>query len=309
MQEVEDEEEYYEEIVREDAFQKGQNWIKNTFKDVTPVAFTQTENEDDIGLKFNIQYSCEYLEGMQIFYGVQQKQEFSKRVLELTKLLIYEASSFYTLWEYRWQCFLALEESLHTEWDFCLQVLNLSPKNYQLFNHRRKCFEHLFKAGDVDVTARELEFCSIAIDRDAKNYHAWSHRWYVLNTTKDLNLLKQEILYCADRIQDDPFNNSAWNQRFSVFQNFKLSEIDFEIDFALSQIERAPSNESGWIYIQGLLRSCDYQQDQVDKVCESCVSVIQRDGRYIHACNTLAKIAEVIKFLILKSVPSWWHAS
>eukprot|EP01024_Parvocaulis_polyphysoides_P016836 TRINITY_DN17473_c0_g2_i6.p1 TRINITY_DN17473_c0_g2~~TRINITY_DN17473_c0_g2_i6.p1 ORF type:complete len:340 (-),score=57.58 TRINITY_DN17473_c0_g2_i6:99-1118(-) len=303
------EEEEYEEITGEDSseeliLENTQNWLKTTFKDVIPLempAKTYDDDDeekggvDDVPPKFNILYSDDYLQGMSIFYAIQQNKEYSNRVLKLTEKLIFEASSFYTLWEYRWKCLMALKDSLQDEWGFCLQVLDLSPKNYQLFNHRRKCFDHLFEPGKIDVTRRELEFCSIAIDRDSKNYHAWSHRWYVLKTTKHESLLKEEISYVVDRIQDDPFNNSAWNQRFSIFHNFHLTNISEEMDFALSQIDRAPSNESVWVYTQGLLRSCNYQdQEVINKVCEKCVGVIQGDGRYVQALKTLGKIAECL---------------
>ena len=51
---------------------------------------------------------------------------------------------------------------------------------------------------------------------DQKNYHAWQHRQWVLQTFK---LFEQELEYIDRLILDDIRNNSAWNQRFFVIQH------------------------------------------------------------------------------------------
>eukprot|EP01025_Chloroclados_australasicus_P065505 TRINITY_DN8925_c0_g4_i2.p1 TRINITY_DN8925_c0_g4~~TRINITY_DN8925_c0_g4_i2.p1 ORF type:complete len:269 (+),score=18.22 TRINITY_DN8925_c0_g4_i2:307-1113(+) len=230
---------------------------------------------------------------MQVFYAIQERKEYTQRVLQLTQDLIMIASSFYSVWQYRWECLMALNDSLDGEWELCLQVLDQSPKNYQLFNHRRKCFDYLFKPGNTQVARRELEFAETAIDRDSKNYHAWSHRWYVLKVSNDDHLLRQEISYIEDRLRDDPFNNSAWNHRFAIFQNFQyITDVSQEVKYAIKMVDHAPSNESVWVYIQGLLRSCDFEINIVEKVCECCQRVLQGEGRYTQAINTVGKIAE-----------------
>jgi hypothetical protein len=46
----------------------------------------------------------------------------------------------YTAWEYRWLCLVELnkEDLIHDEVAFLGRIAAASPKNYQLWNHRRK---------------------------------------------------------------------------------------------------------------------------------------------------------------------------
>eukprot|EP01026_Neomeris_dumetosa_P057530 TRINITY_DN5299_c1_g1_i1.p1 TRINITY_DN5299_c1_g1~~TRINITY_DN5299_c1_g1_i1.p1 ORF type:complete len:339 (-),score=47.88 TRINITY_DN5299_c1_g1_i1:114-1130(-) len=290
FQTQDDDSDDYEEISPDEFTRKVPFWKSDQFKDIQPLPLP---SDGETSPRFNILYRSTYIEGMQIFYAIQQQQEYSKRALQLTSELILLASSFYTLWEYRWQCLMALDDSLESEWDFCQQVLDESPKNYQLFNHRRKCFEFLFAKGDAEVARKELEFAGVAIQRDAKNYHAWSHRWHILHVSQDQELVEQELKFTEKRLYDDPFNNSAWNQRFSILNQFKSTDVYKELEVALKQAKRAPSNESVWVYIQGLMRYCNYEQQVVDKVVECCKEVLKGDGRYVQATNVLGKLAQI----------------
>lgn len=61
--------------------------------------------------------------------------------LQLTAVLaiqvIYVNSADYTAWAYRWQCLESLG-NLDDEMVFIKEMASRSPKNYQLWNHRRK---------------------------------------------------------------------------------------------------------------------------------------------------------------------------
>lgn len=52
------------------------------------------------------------------------------------------------------------------------EIMRNNAKNYQLWNHRRKC---ALRAGP-SCLPRELDFVQRALSSDDKNYHAWSHR-------------------------------------------------------------------------------------------------------------------------------------
>ena len=71
---------------------------------------------------------------------------------------------------------------------------------------------------------------------DQKNYHAWQHRQWVLQTFKLFDqvcklrsaraelsgyddILEQELEFIDKLLLDDIRNNSAWNQRFFVVQH------------------------------------------------------------------------------------------
>ena len=51
--------------------------------------------------------------------------------------VIYVNSADYTAWAYRWQCLEQLG-SLESEMPFIHEMASRSPKNYQLWNHRRR---------------------------------------------------------------------------------------------------------------------------------------------------------------------------
>ena len=69
---------------------------------------------------------------------------------------------------------------------------------------------------------------------DAKNYHAWGHRQWVLRT---FGGWEEELAYVEELLQEDLRNNSAWNQRFYVLQNTQdLTQLDVvrgEVAYAL----------------------------------------------------------------------------
>lgn len=61
---------------------------------------------------------------------------------------------------------------MDAEWHLCYTIALSNCKNYQLWNHRRRCAMRM-GARNAD---RELEFAAWALEQDAKNYHVWSHR-------------------------------------------------------------------------------------------------------------------------------------
>ncbi len=88
-------------------------------------------------------------------------------------------------------------------------------------------------------SARELSFTRRALDLDAKNYHTWAYRQWVLcyffgaslpaptekeptTTTRAADadareaVWAGELAYVDELLEDDVRNNSAWNHRFFV---------------------------------------------------------------------------------------------
>jgi hypothetical protein len=70
------------------------------------------------------------------------------------------------------QCILETGADMEYEWQLCWAIGLSSAKNYQLWNHRRRCAMHLGAAN----AQRELEFAAHFLAEDAKNYHIWAHR-------------------------------------------------------------------------------------------------------------------------------------
>ena len=114
-----------------------------------------------------------------------------------------------------------------------------------LRHHRRVLVEW---SGDP---SNELRLTEIVLAQDAKNYHAWQHRQWVLDTFK---LFDNEIEFVERLLEDDIRNNSAWNQRYFVVkqtEGFTEDVITRELVFTVKSIKIIVNNESAWNYLRG----------------------------------------------------------
>ena len=99
--------------------------------------------------------------------------------------------------------------------------------------------------------SRELRLTEIVLAQDAKNYHAWQHRQWVLDTFK---LFDEELAFVERLLEDDIRNNSAWNQRYFVVKQttgFTEDIINREIKYAVDSLKIVCGNESPWNYLRG----------------------------------------------------------
>lgn len=101
-------------------------------------------------------------------------------------------------------------------------------------------------------SSKELRLTEIVLSQDAKNYHAWQHRQWVIKT---FSLFDKELEYVDRLLEEDIRNNSAWNQRFFVVSNLHKSiegeVLNQEYEFTIKAIEKVPGNESSWNYLSG----------------------------------------------------------
>jgi len=83
------------------------------------------------------------------------------------------------------------------EFTFSLESIEQNQKNYQVWHHRKILTQ--WAAGYNEETERielscpdarlllvkqELDLTCQLLDKDAKNYHAWQHRQWILNAFK-----------------------------------------------------------------------------------------------------------------------------
>lgn len=97
----------------------------------------------------------------------------------------------------------------------------------------------------------ELRLTEIVLAQDAKNYHAWQHRQWVLDTYK---LFDHELEFVERLIEEDLRNNSAWNQRYFVVKEttgFTEETISRELKFTVESLKKVKGNESAWNYLRG----------------------------------------------------------
>eukprot|EP00940_MAST-03C_sp_MAST-3C-sp2_P000461 g461.t1 len=220
---------------------------KKKWADVTPVP-----QDDGPAPICPIAYTKEFVETMDYFRAAFLSNELSERSLELSKRAIELNFANYTAWYFRRLCLFKLRDktALRKEFEFIDDCLSASPKNYQIWFHRRLIVERI---GDG---SRELAVTASVLEEDAKNYHAWSHRQWAIQT---YNLWAKELAFVVSLIKKDPRNNSAWNQRMFVVTRCgtvapSKTDLDREIAFALEHIRTIPGNESPYAYLRGLLK-------------------------------------------------------
>jgi len=219
-----------------------------------------------------IAYSPQFVDVMDLFRAILKKNEISERSFALSEKVIESNSANYTAWHVRRLCLLEVPTlSVLDELDFTADVAQRTPKNYQLWHHRRFLIDTLGKLYDAGNTAngwdptQELAFTESILIKDTKNYHVWAHRQWVLNR---FNIFDNELEYVDTLLELDLRNNSAWNQRFFVIgktSGFTADVVDQEISCTFKFIVKAPSNESPWNYVCGLLPSSnDVQLKQIE---------------------------------------------
>ncbi|KAI5413592.1 hypothetical protein KIW84_057962 [Lathyrus oleraceus] len=152
-------------------------------------------------------------------------------------------------------------------------------------HHRRWVAEKL----GPEARNSELEFTKKILSVDAKHYHAWSHRQWVL---QNLGGWEDELSYCSELLAEDIFNNSAWNQRYFVITRSPVlgglkAMRESEVLFTVEAIISYPENESSWRYLRGLFKdeSTLYVNDA--QVSSLCLKILKTKSNYLFALSTL----------------------
>ncbi|UZJ54623.1 hypothetical protein CBS101457_003943 [Exobasidium rhododendri] len=125
--------------------------------------------------------------------------------------------------------------------DLTIEVLKIHPKVYWIWNHRKWCLEQL-PSDDAEKTAKwttEIQMVNKMLDMDARNFHGWNYRRYILT-----RLAAPETLH-SDDLPPFPASLSASNiSRSLKLHQLKLAEA--ELAYTLVKIESNFSNFSAW---------------------------------------------------------------
>jgi len=112
---------------------------------------------------------------------------------------------------------------------------------------------------------RELEFVGKVLgglEGDAKNYHTWSYRQWILGYfTGDRDVWLGELPFVDEMLSHDVRNNSAWHHRYFVVWGSGIREgeedrgqvLSRELTYVKQKISLAPNNPSAWNYLRGVL--------------------------------------------------------
>ena len=144
------------------------------------------------------------------------------------------------------------------------------------------------------LPSTELPFLARMFAKDAKNYHVWSYRQWLV---RHFSLWDSELPYIETLLRVDVRNNSAWNHRwFVTFGREDGQEIDGailarEIEYAKSAIRQAPQNQSPWNYVRGLLRKKGNGLGELKAFAGEFANVEREDEvRSSHALDFLADV-------------------
>lgn len=198
----------------------------------------------------------------------------SEESLNLTTIAIRLNPTNYNFWIIRREILKHIKYDPFRELFWVEEIIIEQPKNSLSWYHRR------IIAG-INLSCISIETESKLTDRiirqDAKNYFAFSHRQWSINTFKfeNLGLLKKEIQYTNSLLDNDIRNNSAWNQRFFVMKQlgkYDLIRVKNEFSFTFDKIKKVNGNESAWNYFRGLLTTFGtkklYQYTDAVDYCE-----------------------------------------
>ena len=237
-----------------------------------------------------IAYSDDYAECMAYLRALMAANEYSPRALELTEDLIDMNPAHYTVWLYRSQILFALDADLREELDWLNDTALLHQKNYQIWHHRNLVVDKL------DSCEGEREFVGKMFAKDAKNYHVWSYRQWLV---KRFGLWEDGELEFTERmLEQDVRNNSAWNHRWYIVngregsQGVKHPDVRArEVKFAQEGIAKAPQNQSSWNYLRAIARTSGMSLQHLKEFAEQYASVERPDAvRSSFALDLLADI-------------------
>lgn len=135
----------------------------------------------------------------------------------------------------------------------------------KLRHHRQTVVSHI-----ATLPESEIPFLSFMFSLDAKNYHVWSYRQWLV---RHFSLWDSEIPTINALLTRDVYNNSAWNHRWfvlfcrradptlhaikaswEVFSPEDKHLVEEEIIYVKEKIYVAPQNQSPWNYLRAILR-------------------------------------------------------
>ncbi|XP_014225559.1 protein farnesyltransferase/geranylgeranyltransferase type-1 subunit alpha [Trichogramma pretiosum] len=255
---------------------------REAWKDVVPI-----EQDDGPNPIVAIAYSAKFKETHDYFRAIVKAKEKSERALNLTAECIWLNAANYTVWQYRRDILKELGIDLKDELIFIEVMIRCNFKNYQVWHHRKVIIEWM------NDPSEELEFTAAILEKDDKNYHAWQHRQWAISF---FNLFDNELEYAEHLIEKDIRNNSAWNQRYYVVSNttkFESDVLEREVNYALDKILEAPSNESSWNYLRGIMmHDKDGGMGYNRSILKKCEELYNNNCRSPHLLSCIIDISQ-----------------
>jgi len=236
----------------------------------------------------SINYEKEYSDAMDCFRAIVKKNEYSERALELTEFLLNYNPAHYYIWKYRQEILIKLNYDLREELQKMEETTLDNMKSYQIWHHRQVLIDNLNDPCD------EMEFLKLIFEYDAKNYHTWAYRQWLMTR---FNLFdKSELEYIDELLNLDIRNNSAWNQRMFYYNNRPSilldSDAEEEINYAIEKIKILPNNKCPYAYLKGIIKLNEKTLLDYPNIEELCIQ-LKDDQTTIFPLSMYYEISEM----------------
>ncbi|XP_055374815.1 protein prenyltransferase alpha subunit repeat-containing protein 1 [Condylostylus longicornis] len=145
----------------------------------------------------------------------------SDSIIKYVNIALLINSDVTTFWHIRRVLVEKNKLELHREFQFASLVLSVKPKSNEAFSYRRWLFS--FRSYESIDWSFEIAICDRCGDRSSSNYHAWTHREWVIQ--KAPHLLKSEIIMTEKFIKKHISDYSCYHYRQFILK--KLYEIRY----------------------------------------------------------------------------------
>ncbi|KAI8394326.1 uncharacterized protein BYT42DRAFT_554221 [Radiomyces spectabilis] len=217
----------------------------------------------------------EYRDLVQQCHEKMNAKEYTQETLAVITQILRSNPDYYTIWNMRrivlLEGILPLQESedqrrkiFLNELDLFMQLIRINPKSYWLWNHRSWCLETMPKPNWTG----ELELVSKMLSLDARNFHGWGYRRYVVaqlrasaDEAETAQISQREFEFTTQKINQNFSNYSAWHQRSKTLPEIveKMSTEERnavaqnELDIIKAAVYTDPDDQSAWLYYWWLI--------------------------------------------------------
>ncbi|KZV64464.1 cytochrome P450 [Peniophora sp. CONT] len=235
----------------------------------------------------------------------KREGDYSQEAFDLTTRMLSTGPvpnpEFYTVWNYRRHILLkglfpqsepkAINELLTDELALTFAALKKHPKVYWIWNHRRWCLENIPAGGEggegdeqgwrTAHWGRELLIVEKMLEADARNFHAWDYRRYVLAGMPVKRSDASELAYTTRKIEASFSNFSAWHQRTKVLPALwasgkldRAKSLRDELTLVQNAMWTTPEDQSVWLYHRWLIGEGE-DKELLEKEIEGIQELLQ----------------------------------
>eukprot|EP00842_Homolaphlyctis_polyrhiza_P004248 jgi/Hompol1/4824/HPOL_003970-RA len=194
---------------------------------------------------------------------LRQRGVLTAESLQITTTILSQNPEFYTIWNFRREILQhmhktmdndAIQKSCEAELALVEKLLRGAPKSYWVWSHRCWILEYM----PIPNWDRELKLVGYMLDLDARNFHGWGYRRFVVAAMKTRQP-KDEFDFTTLKISQNFSNFSAWHYRGKTlplaFPSNKERQETVMADFELvrNAIFTEPADQSAWFYQRLLL--------------------------------------------------------